>query len=301
MIRKTLICSTLVLAATLLAGCPTSNTSQVNPYLTYAEDYGIVDSVAGSLTGSGARGQAANVGFRQTLNLTFVNNHRTATLNTWFIAWVDIGNIRTADQQDALFAGNYIQLAQPVEIGSAFVLPVGTFVYNGAGTAGATAVRLGPTAGAEGGTLPSSDSVQLITPDAILVLAEPPVSCESKAFIYTQQDEPVPSVPSGPVGPWEGATLSGAYKTLAQVDAYQCEPFRPGLFLNLGDTVRRSNEFVEGENIAVNFYDDGQVSALGGDAFARVTTGTEEVPVPDVSEEDETGTGEQGQGEEQAP
>jgi hypothetical protein len=65
-----------------------------------------------------------------------------------------------------------------------------------------------------------------------------------------------------------GAVTSvGGHKTLAQIDVYQCEPLRPGLFLRIGGGTKAANEYFEGENVLFEFNE-------GADAngnFANVT------------------------------
>ena len=50
-----------------------------------------------------------------------------------------------------------------------------------------------------------------------------------------------------------GATNAGAAKTLAQVDVYQCNPLRPGLFLRVGGGAAAENEYFEGSTIRFEF------------------------------------------------
>lgn len=174
------------------------------------------------------------------MTVTFRNNHTTAELRTSFAAWVNSSSIRSAQQQDALLSGGYVQLGHEVRLGTVFTLPVGTFVYGGAGTAGATPIVLNPgttTTNTEGGgqvVVPASQAFTLITPDVILAFVQPPVSCDSVAFAFMRNGEPLTAVPvDGPTGPYSGLTGVGGLKTLAQVNVYQCEPLKPGVFLRL--------------------------------------------------------------------
>lgn len=258
---RLLLLGTLVL---MFGGCPSSTVSQRNPYLTYAEEFG---------AGTAARaGSAVNVGtslsdatFRQFLTLTFQNAHPEAVLDTSLMAWVSVSSIRTAEQQDALLRGGYSQLTQPMEIGSAYTLPVGTFVYTGPGGETRIPINLDPL---------ESLTYDIITPDAILVFSHPPVSCDSVAFSFAIDGV----VPTGP------ATSSvGGYKTLAQISAYQCQPFEPGLFLRRTGGQTAPNEFTEGQAVTYTF----QQGSTNG-AFAVVSFGT--VPTI-VTDADDTGDG----------
>jgi hypothetical protein len=247
-----------VLLAVLSGGCPTA-TLERNPFLTYVETF----TAAGGASGGGqGGGQAAeeNV-FRPSMDLTFVSEHPTAVVETSFVAWVSVSSIRSAEQQDVLLANNYVQLVREVRLGTAFTLPVGTFVYNGPGTAGATAVVLSPTGAVEddgdGGAVTTQSRYSLVTPDAILVFSEPPVSCDTVAFTYAENGQ----VATGP------ATGQGGYKTLAQVDVYQCEPFRPGVFFKISGGAAEDNEYMEGESVTFTFR---QTPTAEG-AFAVVT------------------------------
>ncbi|MCK4340933.1 MAG: hypothetical protein KAY37_04340 [Phycisphaerae bacterium] len=267
----------------LTAGCP-DNVQQINPYLTYAETFGVGGtSEEDAPQGMGGQGAGLAPTFRQLMAVTFQNNHPSAELNVSFVAWVDVSRIRSADQQDALLAGGYMQLVNGVRLGNALVLPMGAFVYDGGGTLGATAIVLGPTqaapsTGSRGGAeetalQPTSRSITLITPDGILAFVQPPVSSDSVAFSFTQNGEPLTAEPvAGAVGPYAGATLGGGLKTLAQVDVYECDPFRPGLFLQLSGGSAQPNEYFEGDDVLFEFNAQPDVN---GD-FARVTIGETE-------------------------
>lgn len=257
----------------LIAGCPSTG-SEVNPFLVYTESFGLGTAGSG-LDSEGGQGIDLPLPFRRELNLAFVNTHPTDELNVSFVAWVSLSSITSAQQQDALIESGYVQLTRQVELGTAFTLPVGTFVYNGGGTAGATAVLLGSTGAVEateGGeegedstpdpVLPTSQTYSLLTPDAILAFAQPPVSCDSVAFYFTDQGDVLVGD-----GLFQGATASGPYKTFAQVDVYQCDPLRPGLFLNLSGASTAPNEYMEGQNIVFQF---NPTSTPAGD-YATVT------------------------------
>jgi hypothetical protein len=89
--------------------------------------------------------------------------------------------------------------------------------------------------------------------------------------MYTRQGEPLTATPvDGPTAPYGGATLTGGLKTLAQVDVYQCDPLRPGLFIKLGGGARQPDEYFEGEDVTFDFFD---VPDADG-KFAHVTIGT---------------------------
>ena len=252
----------------LVSGC-TSVNSQINPFLTLTEALGIVST--SDEDDSTTQGTALDEEFREDMTVTFRNNHATADLDVSFVAWVNAGSIRSAEQQDALFTAGYVQLGKEVALGNAYTLPVGTFVYSGAGTAGATAVTLRAATADGDQTLPSTQTITIMTPDAILAFSQPPVSCESVAFVYTRDGEPLESVPAGsPLAPFQGSTQGGGYKTLAQVDVYQCSPFQPGLFFRAGGGVRDANEYVEGEAVAFDFNENPD----DGGYFCNVTFGT---------------------------
>jgi len=243
-------------------GCPSESTSERNPYLTFVEAYGSILSPTAAVTTGGATQVGGTTRpFRQTLTLTFANAHSTALVDTSFVAWVYASSVRTGEQQDALLKAGYVQLTRPVDIGTAYTLPLGTFVYNGPGTAGATPVRILPGQGSENQITPTTVTYSLLTPDVILVFSAPPVSCDSVAFAF--RDVVTGDVLDGPY-----TTLVG-YKTLAQVDVYQCQPFRPGLFFNSVSGQLAANEYDEGQTITILFR---EVPVNG--AFATVTIGT---------------------------
>ncbi|MCG3125704.1 MAG: hypothetical protein CHACPFDD_00530 [Phycisphaerae bacterium] len=254
-----------VLGAT--ASCTTTFTTERNPFLTFTEGFTASSDDDTGSNGSGSRRPVIG-GFRREMALLFANNHPDYELNFTFAAWVNVGSIRSADQQDVLLSNGYVQLLEETRIGTAFTLPPGTFVFNGTGVAGATTVRLGPTARST--PLPTTTTFELLTPDAILVFTQPPTACDSVAFYYTQDGQLVYSPPlSGGLGFTEGATGAGGQKTLAQIDGYQCDPFMPGFFLKLGGGGRRGNEYFEGEDLGIVFNPTPNAS---GD-FAEVTIG----------------------------
>ena len=227
----------------LVAGCyPTFD--ERNAFWTLTETYGTISGSAGVDDGQAAA--EAEAEFRRTMTITFTNNHETAQVDASFAAWVYSSSVHSADQQDALLRGGFVQLTRAVELGTAFTLPPGTFVFAGPGLAGALPVRLACPLTATGQGLTISDSITLITPDVLLVFSQPPVSCDSVAFIFGNAIAGA-AVVTGPV------TSTGGFKTLAQVDVYECTPLRPGLFLKLGGGVRAPNEYFEGENVRFEF------------------------------------------------
>jgi len=229
----------------LVAGCmPTSG--ERNAFWTLTEMFGASSSGDDDSGSSGTGGdEATDVGFRRDMTVTFTNNSGTSNLDVSFAAWVNVSSIRSAEQQDALLRGGYVQLTSELQIGSAFTLVPGTFVYNGPGLAGATAVTLA-SSGAEEGEEFVGESLEytLITPDVLLVFSQPPVSCDSVAFTFGT------SLVDPGTGP---ATSFGGQKTLAQVDVYECDPFRPGLFFKSGGGAKAPNEYFEGENVLFEF------------------------------------------------
>jgi len=241
----------VVLAA--LVGCPGQVGDERNPFLAATETFGV--SIFGDeAEEAGRAGAAAEVEFRRMLTLTLANNDTTGELNTSWVAWVSTGSIRSAEQQDALLSNGYVQLTREVDLGTAYTLPAGTFVFNGPGPAGATVLRLDAAAEQDGSATPTEVSFDLITPDALLVFSHPPVSCDTVAFYFTLDGLPLDVVSEGQFGAaYGGATRGGSFKTLAQVDVYECSPFRPGLFFRAGGGARQANEFFEGEDIRVDF------------------------------------------------
>ena len=232
--------------------CQIPSGSERNPFTTLVELFGAASSAEEEDQTGGPGGVAADTGFRQTMTLTFANNHVAAELNVSFAAWVNVSSIRTAEQQDALLAGGYVQLTREVQLGTAFTLPPGTFVYSGPGVAGATPVRL-LAAQDDGAGQPATAAFDIITPDVILAFSQPPVSCDSVAFFYTVDGE-IPRTPGGGLDAFGGATGSGPLKTLAQIDVYECEPFQPGVFLRLGGGARMPNELFEGNDVRFDFF-----------------------------------------------
>jgi hypothetical protein len=254
----------VLLGGLVVTGCTGTVAGQQNPYLTLSETFGITSSTAAQEINA-AGGSAVAGLFRLPLTVTIANNHSFADVDTAFIAWVEAGNVRTTEQEDALFHGGYIQLADEVRVGTAFVLPVGTFVYGGEGVGGATTVRLGSPGSS---ALPNTLTVSLITPDGFLLFSQPPTSCESAAFAFTRDGEPLTAVPVADAeSPFGGANRTGGIKTLAQVNLYQCSPLRPGLFLRVGGITDVGNEYLEGATIR---FDLNETPDDNGD-FAIVT------------------------------
>jgi hypothetical protein len=255
-----------------LGGCPTTYAVR-NPFLSYTEEYGVAGVAERQQADSGAQGAAGTETFRRSLTINLRNNHPDAELNTSLVCWVSVSSVRTAEQQDALLGDGYIQLTQEERLGSAIVLPVGTYVYDGGGTAGAMAVFLdraqatetGQQQGGQGTTTQTAaattTSLTMPTPDGILVFVQPPVSCDSVAFYYTLNGIPLPAWPvAGSFGPYEGSSGSGPYKTLSQVDVYECAPLRPGVYLSQGGTSRAKNEYIEGEDVTFDFLAESDAS-----------------------------------------
>lgn len=270
----TVLSATLVGA--LLYGCIGQTTDTRNPFVTATEQFGNVSSGGDGTTG-GAGGVAAEGQFRQMITITLANNHPLAELNTSFIAWVSPNSITSVEDENSLLVSGYVELDTQVQIGSSLLLIPGTFVYNGPGIGGATAVQLDPTRVeiAEDGTFVLDPALavlaefNIVTPDGILVFSQPPVSCENVAFFYTIDGDPLTSVRISGVGNvFGGPESGGGLKTLAQVDAYQCDPFKPGLFLRIGGGAVADNEYFEGEDIRFDFYP----FAVDG-WFAHVTRG----------------------------
>ncbi len=255
-----------VSAASLMLGCASSADSGTNAFLSLAQLLGRTTS--GSNGGSSGGGTATPGFFRESSRIQFQNNNTVFEVNFSFVAWVNVSSIRSADQQDALFSNGYVQLTSSVQIGTAVSLPPGTFVFNGPGKAGATLLRIPPgecreirsTGAMECG---STSGASLISPDGILVFADPPVSCDSAAFEFTEDGFPVTDIRFLAVASeitgvlFEGATGTGPIKTLQQVQGYQCNPFMPGYFLRdtQGATTAADaqNLYLEGDSITFSF------------------------------------------------
>lgn len=292
---RTILMASLMALAVALTGCPTGQSvSGPNPFLTLAEQFGageIGDDQDEDGGGDGDRGLGADDRFRETMTLTLVN-HSASDLVVNVAAWVLPESIRSAEQEDALFRGGYNRLSQEVRIGSAYVLPPGTFVRDAGGLAGAQAVLLRAAAGAvdfagdedddaddegeeedDGAPAGAGDTSQLvetfITPDVLLLYGAPPTSCESPGFAFSDEGFPPDSVPIDGVSEIFGsATNIGTVKTLAQYDVYDCQPFRPGLFFKRGGGARADNEYFEGQSVRVDFSRTGLPNTT---AFAVVT------------------------------
>jgi hypothetical protein len=258
-----------------------TTTTQRNPYLGYTEEFGVAAQTAAIETGP-ASGAGAAEQFRRSLTISLRNNHPSAELNASLVVWVNVGSLRSAEQHDALLTAGFKQLTAEVDIGASLVLPVGTYVLNGGGTAGATTVFLAPAQattgqGAGAAVTPTTLSITIPTPDGALVFNQPPTSCESVAFYYSLNGAPLPAhVFTNPnetggdsVRPYAGSTGTGAYKTMAQVNVYQCQPLRPGVFFTQIGAERKSNEFLEGENIAFDFNENANTEG----AFCIVSFG----------------------------
>ena len=271
----------IILTLTSMAGCPGAATSQKNPFTTAAEAYGASMFGASDDDDMRSGGTTLDTDFRQLMSLTIANRHPEAELNVSFAAWVSPSNIRSGDQQDALLANGYYQLDEEVRIGSVHTLVPGTFVYGGSGMGGTTSLRLAPTrattqddtgdtgddAADDTGDEDTTDEAvvnvsqsverafELITPDVILVFSHPPVSCDSVAFYFTVDGDPLTSEGiSGTSNIFAGASSQASgLKTLAQIDVYECDPFMPGLFLRQGGGALSDNEYFEGQDVRFDF------------------------------------------------
>lgn len=245
---RSLIVVLLPLAA---GGCPLGATGERSAFQTYTETFAAAASRQTAQPGGG--GQAATgVVFREPMTLVLANANADAELRVLLAAWVEPSSIRSAEQQDALLADGYVQLSRETRIGTAFTLAPGTFVLNGPGVANSTPFTIG-----------TQDQVvlTLITPDVILAYLAPPVSCESPAFAFSQEGFPpdaetAATLVGGTAAPIAAETSSLdvlGIKTLAQVNVYQCDPFRPGLFFRSGGGARAANEYGEGDAVRFDF------------------------------------------------
>jgi len=248
------LCSVAVLAS---GGCPSAD--QRNPFLTLTEEFGATSSDSdGNGSGGGGGGSTAGGTFRRSMTPTLENTDDTAEVSVSVAAWVNASSIRSAEQQDALIANGYVQLTRTVNLGTVYTLPPGTFVLNGPGLAGATRHTLGRVR--EQPIIPTTAEISLIAPDVLLLFLMPPTSCETPAFVFTVDGFPVdrdPPLVEGageePIRADAGSYNDQGTKTLAQVDAYQCSPLKPGLFLKVGGGAQAPNEFFEGDNVRVTF------------------------------------------------
>lgn len=243
----------------LAVGCVQSAAGDgKNAFLTFTENFGNSGSSDSNQSGAGPQGPNTPGQFRRTMQVTIANQDVQADLNISMAAWILPGSVRSADQQDTLITGGYVQLSSEVRLGSAFVLPPGTLVYNGPGLAGATNVLVPASRGADANTpatAPNTRQFEFITPDVVLFFQAPPTSCESPAFLFTQDGLLLDDRPAGSGAPSFASTPANerlGIKTLAQIDAYQCSPFRPGLFLKVGGGAKKANEFFEGEAVRIN-------------------------------------------------
>jgi hypothetical protein len=208
-----------------------------------------------------------------TNNFTPIFTAPRGDLNVSVAAWVNVSSIRSAEQQDVLISGGYVQLTREVKIGSVFTLPPGTFVFNGPGVAGATPLVI--ESPEDGQT--TSETLELITPDVLLFFKAPPVSCETPGFTFTDEGLPLDADTQGVFVPGAtdniaadtGATDALGIHTLAQFDVYQCEPLQPGLFLRIGGGVREANEYFEGDDVAVTFNSEPDANGM----YAIITIG----------------------------
>ena len=264
--RRLRILYSLGLAAALsTAGCVVqlNPLAGPNPFITLAEVFGAGSIGAADTTDGGTTGTEAESIFRQEMTVTLANNAAEDELNVSLAAWVSPSSIRSREQEDALINNGYSRLTEEVRIGSVFVLPPGTFVWERGGLAGAEAMRILPATSAAAG-LVGEASRTFITPDVILFFQEPPRSCESVAFSFTQDGFPVDDI-NITIESFQPSTGFGGLKTLAQIDAYQCEPLRPGLFLKTGGGARSDNDYFEGQDVRIDFnrvVDDNDIAAF---------------------------------------
>lgn len=272
-------------AALLAVGCSPTNAT-TDPFVAFTDQFGRNTAQDNSSGGGGTSGVNQSIKFRQLLTLTLNNNDPNYALQLRLAAWVLPSAFTNADQQDELLRFGFVQLTAPVQIGSAYTLPVGTFVYagtsiatganssdlvfNGGGQAGAMEITIGQGT-ATGTTLtPHSISLQLPTPDVLLVFMAPPTSCDSPAFVFVDEGTTADiSHFGGGYSAYPTPNRDGPIKTLQQVDVYECDPLKPGLFFRKGG-VRNTNQFSEGDTVQFDFY---RVPLQGTQNEAVVTIG----------------------------
>lgn len=240
MVRMALLGGTSLLLLAL-AACGAADVGTINPYQTLADTFGVTPVGGPSTDGDRPSGDPVTGAFRAQLTVRFENTHTSAQVATSWVAWIEAGSVRSAQQEDDVFRAGYTRLTRELRLGSVFRLPIGTFVYNGPGFAGASPIRLGIPGKAVGS--PTAE-LSILTPDVFLLFSQPPVSCDSVAYELLDERG---AVLTGPV------TGPGGYKTFAQVDVYQCEPLRPGLFLKGGGGAAARNEFFEGGTVSFTF------------------------------------------------
>lgn len=258
------------LAMLTAGGCTGLSDGERSAYVTLTEVFGAQSALDngddGSGSGSSAGGNSAADTFRSDMTLTMQNASIDSEVNFFVAAWVNPSSIRSGEQQDALLRGGYVQLTREVQLGSAFTLAPGTFVLNGDGIAGAQKLII-PAAGgtAQAPGAPAARSLDLITPDVVLLFLMPPVACDVPAFYFSQQgvlsDTETIFGSSGGAGLGfvGGAVVANSdnahpVKTLRQIPGYDCDPLRPGFFLKTGGGAKGENEYFEGENITVTFF-----------------------------------------------
>lgn len=244
---------------------------------------GALDGVAG---GGGIT--TVDTRFREAMTITFNNNSARGDLEFNLLAWVDATSIQDDEDRDALYNSNYVELTEEIRLGTAFILAPGTFVYNGGGTNGNLRFRIprgtdSDTEGAsnqqgeetdfsgedatqnvgeDGGTIESVGGVAdepvqrqltLASPDRILIYLDAPDSCDSTAFVFLDQGDPVRSFQGG-VGFWGGSNRDGPFKPLQAAEYVSCDPLTPALILKTGAGARQGNEFFEGEDVTLDFF-----------------------------------------------
>lgn len=261
------VCFALLLGAGLmqLGGCPGSDETTINPFSTLVEE-GLVAVPTtvpdGTPTGSG--GVPIGAAFRPNLSLQISNQGTLGELSTRFVAWVSLSSVPSEFDEDDLVASMYERLAEPLELGAAVTLPAGTWVYNGSGSGPIQTVRLASASADDAGLITDTElNIDLLTPDGILFFLAPPESCDSKAFEFLNNGEVVrdPSIVTTDDGisaapnlfPIAESPLSGI-KVLRQIEGYQCDPFRPGLFLFDGAGQLAPNEYLAGDTVQIAFF-----------------------------------------------
>ena len=264
------LAATLLIGSAGIAGCGLSS-SPADPFAIYTDQFGRNLVSTNNQTTSGSSGSSATTTFRQSMTLTLRNNDDVYDLNAMFAAWVLPNSFTSAEQQDQLLSAGYVQLTSEVKIGSVYTLPAGTFVFNGPGNAGSTSFTVGHGAAATGGGVtPASKQFSFPSPDVLLVYLAPPTSCDSPAFVFTESGSIADVFHFGAeILGGSISTIDGPTKTLSQVDAYECSPFKPGLFLRRGGGSRATNEFFEGNAVIFDFF---RVAAVDTTA-ATVTIG----------------------------
>lgn len=208
----------------------------------------------------------ANPTFRPLLDIVLENNSGAQLVETKIAAWIKESSLPEDEEARGVAEGElrgdgWVRQEEDQVFGRVTIEgPV--YVYRrGLATGGATIDLKIAAANTNLADLRDSIGVVIVprltfvTPDGFLLFYDSPDSCESIAFLYTQNGIPL----QGP------SDFGGGQKVLRQVQGYQCDPFMPGFFLDEGGT-REANEYAEGDFVNIRF----SAGASGDGDFAEV-------------------------------